>query len=110
MDFRDWEDVIERNTKIQVQLIDDILDVSRIVSGKLRLEVHPFDLVDAINLGVNVVRVAAEARDIKLDLQLDPTLTHPLAYGQILERRSRYPARWKMKIFLPGPGIRSSDM
>jgi signal transduction histidine kinase/ActR/RegA family two-component response regulator len=64
--------VIERNTKAQVQLIEDVLDVSRIVSGKLRLEMRPCELVEIINAGIDVVRPGAEARDITLDLQLDP--------------------------------------
>jgi signal transduction histidine kinase/ActR/RegA family two-component response regulator len=64
--------VIERNTKAQVQLIEDVLDVSRIVSGKLRLEMRPCELVEIINAGIDVVRPGAEARDITLDVQLDP--------------------------------------
>ena len=66
-------DVIERNTKAQVQLIDDVLDVSRIVSGKLRVDICPCDLTDVINAGVDAVRPAAEARDITLNVQLDPS-------------------------------------
>ena len=65
--------VIERNTKAQVQLIDDLLDVSRIVSGKLRVDIRPCELADVINAGVNAVRPAAEARGITLDVQLDPS-------------------------------------
>jgi signal transduction histidine kinase/ActR/RegA family two-component response regulator len=65
-------DVIERSTKAQVQLIEDVLDVSRIVSGKLRLEISPCDLVELIKAGVDSVRPAAEAKGIRLDCQLDP--------------------------------------
>ena len=64
--------VIERNTKAQVQLIDDVLDVSRIVSGKLRVDIYPCDLTDVINAGVTTVRPAAEARGITLNVQIDP--------------------------------------
>jgi signal transduction histidine kinase/CheY-like chemotaxis protein len=64
--------VIERNTKAQVQLIGEVLDVSRIVSGKLRLEMRPCELVEIINAGIDVVRPGAEAREITLDVQLDP--------------------------------------
>ncbi len=63
---------IERNTKAQVQLIEDILDVSRIVSGKLRMEIHPIELAEAVTAGVNVVRAAAAARQITIEVQLDP--------------------------------------
>ena len=56
-----------------MQLIDDVLDVSRIVSGKLRVDIHPCELADVINAGVNAVRPAAEARGITLNVQLDPS-------------------------------------
>jgi CheY-like chemotaxis protein len=71
-DLNQGLEVIDRNTKAQVQLIEDVLDVSRIVSGKLRLEMHPCDLREVVKAGVDVVRTAAEARDITLDLHLDP--------------------------------------
>ncbi|MEX2270515.1 MAG: ATP-binding protein, partial [Vicinamibacterales bacterium] len=67
--------VIERNTMAQVQLIDDVLDVSRIVSGKLRVDIRACALDDVINAGVNVTRAAAEARGITLELRLDPAAT-----------------------------------
>ena len=65
-------DVIERNTKAQVQLIEDVLDVSRIVSGKLRLDMRDCDLIKAITAGIEVVRPTAESRNITLDVELDP--------------------------------------
>ena len=71
--FQEGLKVIERNTMAQVQLIDDLLDVSRIVSGKLRVDIQPCDLADVINTGVNVTRTAAEARGITLNLRLDPS-------------------------------------
>ena len=71
--FQEGLKVIERNTMAQVQLIDDVLDVSRIVSGKLRVDIRPCELADVINAGVNVVRTAADARGITLDVQLDPS-------------------------------------
>ncbi len=60
--FREGLKLIKPNTHAQVQLIDDVLDVSRIVSGKLRVDIHPCELTDVINVGVNVMRPAAEAR------------------------------------------------
>ena len=68
-------DVIERNTRAQVQLVDDVLDVSRIAAGKLRVEMRPCDLTDVINAGVNVVRPAAEARGITLYVRIDPSVS-----------------------------------
>ena len=73
--FQEGLNVIERNTRAQVQLIDDVLDVSRIVSGKLRVEIRPCDLRDVINAGVDAVRPAAEARGITLHVQLDPPVS-----------------------------------
>ena len=69
--FQEGLKVIERNTMAQVQLIDDLLDVSRIVSGKLRVDIQPCELADVINAGVNATRTAADARGITLDLRLD---------------------------------------
>ena len=71
--FQEGLEVIERNTMAQAQLIDDVLDVSRIVSGKLRVNIGPCELTDVINAGVNVVRPAAEARGIALNVQVDPS-------------------------------------
>ena len=65
-------DVIERNTKAQVQLMEDVLDVSRIIAGKIRLDIRDGDLIKAISAGIDAVRPAAAARDITLDVQLDP--------------------------------------
>ena len=71
--FQEGLKVIERNTMAQVQLIDDVLDVSRIVSGKLRVDIRPCELADVINAGVNAMRTAADARGITLDVRLDPS-------------------------------------
>ena len=56
--------VIERNTRTQSQLIEDLLDLSRIVTGKLRLNVRKIDLVEVVNDALNAVQVAAEAKGI----------------------------------------------
>ena len=55
-----------RNANAQVQLIDDLLDVSRIVSGKMRLDVQPVDLRAVIEAALDAVRPAAEAKGIRL--------------------------------------------
>ena len=64
-------EVIRRNARMQVQLIDDVLDVSRIITGKLRLSVQPVDLGTIIIAAVDGLRPAAEAKEIGLQLQLD---------------------------------------
>jgi len=53
---------IVRNAKIQTQLIDDLLDVSRIISGKLHLDVRPMDLSSVTEAAISVVRPAADAK------------------------------------------------
>ncbi|MCA1816835.1 MAG: PAS domain S-box protein [Acidobacteria bacterium] len=65
-------ETIERNAQAQVQLIDDILDVSRIIRGKLRLNVRPVELAPVIESAVDSVRPAAEAKGVRLQVVLDP--------------------------------------
>jgi signal transduction histidine kinase/ActR/RegA family two-component response regulator len=65
-------DAIVRNANAQVQLIDDLLDVSRVVSGKMRLDVRPVDLRTVIEGALDAVRPAAEAKAIRLQSVLDP--------------------------------------
>jgi PAS domain S-box-containing protein len=59
-------ETIERNARSQNRLIEDLLDVSRIVTGKLRLDVRPVDLASCIEAAIEGVRPAAEAKDIDL--------------------------------------------
>jgi signal transduction histidine kinase len=63
-------DVITRNANAQVQLIDDLLDVSRIVTGKLRLEVRPVELTGIVQAALDAVRPAADSKEIRLDPRL----------------------------------------
>jgi PAS domain S-box-containing protein len=65
--------VIERNTKLLAHLIDDLLDVSRIVAGKLRLEAGPVDLVAVIESAIEAVQGLADAKSIGLKAVLDPS-------------------------------------
>jgi PAS domain S-box-containing protein len=64
-------DVIDRNSRRQAQMIDDLLDVSRIVSGKLPLAVHPVDLVALIDEVVASARAAADAKGVHLTTTYD---------------------------------------
>ncbi|MEG4328868.1 ATP-binding protein [Microcoleus sp. herbarium5] len=64
-------ETIERNAKSQAQLIEDILDVSRIITGKLRLRVRPVNLVPVIESAIESVHLAAEAKSIRLHSVLD---------------------------------------
>ncbi|HYE90430.1 MAG TPA: ATP-binding protein [Terriglobales bacterium] len=65
-------EVIERNAASQVRLIEDLLDVSRIASGKMRLDVRLVDVRAAIEGALEAVRHAAHAKEIRLDAVLDP--------------------------------------
>jgi PAS domain S-box-containing protein len=65
--------VIEQNTKLLAQLIDDLLDVSRIAAGKFRLELRPVDPVAAIEAAINTVQALADAKSISLKAVLDPS-------------------------------------
>lgn len=65
-------DTIERNVRVQAQLIDDLLDMSRIISGKIRLNVQRVDLGSVIEAAVETVRLSAEAKEIRLQQVLDP--------------------------------------
>lgn len=67
---------IERNAKAQAQLIEDLLDVSRIISGKVRLEVQPIILTHIIEEALDAVRPAAEAKSIRIDVDIDQAAEH----------------------------------
>jgi PAS domain S-box-containing protein len=65
-EFAQGLETIERNARVQAQLVEDLLDLSRIISGKLRLEVGPVDLPATIEAALDSVRPAAEAKGIRL--------------------------------------------
>jgi PAS domain S-box-containing protein len=67
-------EVIERNVRVQTQLIGDLLDVSRIITGKLRLEARPLDLRPVMEAGVDAVKPSAEAKGVRLGLDVPPDL------------------------------------
>ena len=62
--------VIDRNAHLQVQLVADILDVSRIITGGLRLDVQPVDLGSVIGAALDAVRPAADAKKIRIRSRL----------------------------------------
>jgi len=64
-------EVIQRNAQVQAQLVDDLLDVSRIITGKLRFTAQPVDLATVIIAAVDGLRPAAEAKEMSLQLHLD---------------------------------------
>jgi PAS domain S-box-containing protein len=65
-------DVLERNGRLQAQLVEDMLDMSRIISGKMRLQVQPMDLLAVIEAAIETLRPAAEAKGLRVQSVLDP--------------------------------------
>jgi signal transduction histidine kinase len=65
-------ETIQRNADSQSRLINDLLDVSRIISGKLRLDVRPLALISVVESAIDTVRPAAEAKGVRLRTVLDP--------------------------------------
>ena len=64
-------EIIHRNARLQAQLVEDILDVSRIITGKLRLDVRPIELAEVIDGAIESVLPAVEAKGIRLQRVLD---------------------------------------
>jgi signal transduction histidine kinase/response regulator RpfG family c-di-GMP phosphodiesterase len=81
-------ETIERNARAQSQLIDDLLDVSRIITGKLRLDVRPLELASIIESVINSVRPAASAKGIEILMNLDnsagPVMGDPNRLQQVV--------------------------
>ena len=64
-------ETIWRNAKSQAQIIDDILDVSRIITGQLSLDLHPLEMVPIVDAAISVIRPTAEAKNITIKTELD---------------------------------------
>jgi signal transduction histidine kinase/ActR/RegA family two-component response regulator len=67
-------DVIARNTRLQTQLISDLLDISRIVSGKLRLEIQSVDLASVIDAAIETVQHTADEKAITIAREVERTM------------------------------------
>ena len=67
-------EIIQRNAILQTQLIEDILDISRIIRGKLNLQAAPTNLVRVINNALETVNLAADAKSIQIESQLDENI------------------------------------
>src|SRR5262249_28495408 len=65
---------VERSAHAQAKLIEDLLDVSRITTGKLRLNIRPVHLASVIGAAIDAVAPAAEAKAIRLERVLDPSV------------------------------------
>ncbi|MEW6130438.1 MAG: PAS domain S-box protein [Acidobacteriota bacterium] len=63
---------IERNARIQGQLIEDLLDISRVITGKMTLTVRPVEIAQIVEAAIETMRPAAEAKAIQLNVHLEP--------------------------------------
>ncbi len=80
-------EIIERNAKAQTQMIEDLLDISRIIRGNLRLSFHPVNLISVLNAAIDVMKPAATAKNISLELLLEPSILEPGKLGEMGELR-----------------------
>ena len=106
-------ETIERNAKVQAQLIEDLLDLSRIISGKLRLELEKVDLPAAVEAALDSVRPTAEAKGVRLvpilDSHATPVLGDPNRLQQVvwnlLSNAIKFtPKGGKVQLFLQATG------
>ena len=80
-------DTIERNVRAQTQIVNDLLDMSRIMTGQVRLDMQTIDLRDAVSNAVEAVRPAADAKRVRIEKALDGigwTKVDPARLQQIL--------------------------
>ena len=70
-DFHRAMEIIERNTRAQTQLIDDLLDLSRIVSGRIRLDVQQIAMLDLVRGAIDSAEPTAQAKGVRLESSLD---------------------------------------
>ncbi len=79
-------ETIERNARSQAQLIDDLLDISRIITGKIRLNVQTVEPLPVIEAAIDTVRPAADAKNIRLQSVLDPAAGPVLGDSERLQQ------------------------
>lgn len=79
-------ETINRNAKSQAQLVEDILDVSRMITGKLRLDMEPVDVASVINAAIDAVQLAAESKGIQLKVTLNPSARHTFGDSSRLQQ------------------------
>jgi signal transduction histidine kinase/CheY-like chemotaxis protein len=79
-------ETIDRNAKSQAQLIEDILDVSRMITGKLRLNTEPVDIASVINAAIDSVQLAIDSRELHLEVTLDPSARHTVGDANRLQQ------------------------
>ena len=78
--------IVERNARAQARIIEDVLDISRIVSGKLRLDIEPIDIREVALAALESVRPAADAKSIVVDVVADARLEPVPADGERIQQ------------------------
>ncbi len=73
-DQREGLQIIERNARVQSELIGDLLDMSRIMAGKMRLNVQQVNLEEVVSAAIDTIRPAADARGVRIQKVMDPTV------------------------------------
>ena len=68
-------ETLERNATSLTQIVEDVLDISRIVSGKIRLNVQPVDFPDVVRSAIDAITPAADAKGVRIEMVLDPEAT-----------------------------------
>jgi len=84
--FDDAVAAIDRNARLQAQLVEDLMDAARIAGGKLRVEMRPVSLVDVVNDAVETVRPAADAKRVRLELDVDMAVPQVLGDARRLQQ------------------------
>ena len=79
-------ETIDRNAKSQAQLIEDILDVSRMITGKLRLNNEAVDIASVINAAIDSVQLAIDSKKLHLEVTLDPSARHTFGDANRLQQ------------------------
>ncbi len=79
-------ETIDRNAKSQAQLIEDILDVSRMITGKLHLTNEPVDIASVINAAIDSVQLALDSKQLHLEVTLDPSARHTVGDASRLQQ------------------------
>lgn len=79
-------EIIERNARAQVRIVEDILDISRIITGKVKLDLVPVDPRAVIEAAVSTLESAAGAGNVEIQVQVDPGLGSVLGDGERLQQ------------------------
>ena len=103
---------IERNARQQAQLVEDLLDVSRIITGKLRLDARPLELAPVVDAALDAVRLAAETKGVRLEAALspgasvngDPDRLQQVAWNLVANALKFTPAGGRVRVDLASSG------